>query len=194
MVTSKHMRRYFGTILLTIAAMLSGWQTTLNAKMNTISIAYGIDGEPAIYMYRIVGHDGARITCELVAGGKTVEREQFEWRSDLHALSCDLLGDFGQTSAKTESATPVPKDHRKTITIVCAGPGAEATVAITGSDAVLTTFIAQSAVIRELFGRVSFGKPKMYRLWEIPNQMGSYLTPLTPKEKAEASRKTNGSR
>lgn len=162
--------------------------------MNTISIAYGVEGEPAVYSYQITQHGSDQMNCELRAGGKTIERERFEWRSDLQALSRDLLNDFAQGVAKIETAGSVPKDQRKKIVVVCGGSGWGSTVEVTGSDEALAAFIARSVVIQELFGKVSSGKPKMYRLWETPGPMGSFLTPLSPEEKEAASRKPKENR
>ncbi len=181
------------SLLLVVAAMLSVGQVTLHAQMNTISISYGVDGAPPLYTYLVKRHSDAWISCEIVAQGETVEHHRFDWRSDIDILSRDLLADFGQVASKVQPMTEVPDGQRKKIAIVCVGPGVETAATVTGSDEWLTAFIAKSVVIRELFSRVSLGKPKMYRLWESPSPMGSFLTPLSSEEK-EAARKTKDGR
>ena len=52
-------------------------QTTPNVHWDTISFAYEVEGESPLFSYRLTEHCKKRITCELVAEGRIIERERF---------------------------------------------------------------------------------------------------------------------
>ncbi len=64
---------------------------------------------------------------------------------------------------------------RKSISVAWAKGDFEQIVAVSGDDETLDAFLAHTHMIRELFEKVSDGKPKLYRLWDEPGPLKAVM-------------------
>jgi hypothetical protein len=156
-------------------AVLRAPHATAEKKNNfMITICYGPEGQKPLYSYQIFEDTRGALSCKLSSGQKTISSGKLEWPSDLHALTSALLDDFAKSTTGFEAKAKT-KGMRKSISVAWAKGDFEQVVAVNGDDETLNAFIAHTHMIRELFEKVSDGKPKLYRLWDEPGPLKAMM-------------------
>ena len=147
-----------------------------------ISISYGLQGQDALYTYRIAQRPtNQELTYALSSKGKPVVAGRLQSGGPVEVLARGLFKDFNEASMQFQE-TPTTDGPIKSIRITYTSAIFRQEVSITASERDLQAFIASTHAIRALLQVLSADKPKLFRLWDDPGPLKQFMPPSLGKD------------
>ncbi|MEI6916163.1 MAG: hypothetical protein WCL39_13590 [Armatimonadota bacterium] len=162
-------------LLLVVASHHCACRSAEQKTPGVITISYGLAGERPLYRYIIHQQGTNGLMYELNTQGRRIASGTMDVHLELSDLANRLLKDCSVLLGQLEQSPTGRTMLNKSLQISFATSAFEQSSTLTANDQMLRTFVGKSQTVCRIFTELSADKPKMYRLWDEPGPLKSFM-------------------